>query len=110
MDLRAVQLAEQIRLEDLFECACHRLPIHDVDQAVKHLQQRIQVVRHEQHGHVPLAAQTVNEVDDLMLTAQVQAGQRLVQQEQFRVGEQRLRKQQPLLLPTPEGTDRVIGG
>src|ERR1700736_6661551 len=97
MDLGVVQLAQQVRLKDLVERAGHRLPIHDVDQAVQHFQQWIQVVRHKEDGDVPLAPQIVDQMHNLMLTAQVQAGERLVQQQQLGVREQRLRDEQALL-------------
>ena len=56
-----------------------------------------------------LAGQLAEHGDDLLLAAEVEVGQRLVEQQQLRPGDQRVRDQHPLLLAAGELADPGVG-
>ncbi len=100
VDRCLVQLTEQVRANHVVQRAAHHLAIENEDDAVEQFEQRIEVMRHEYHRHVAIEANGVHQVDDLVLTLQIKAGQRFVEQQQPWIGQQRLRDEQALLLTT----------
>ena len=70
---------------------------------------RVDVVRHDQHRHLALAADALDEARDGLLVVQVEAVQRLVQEQDAGAGDQRLRDQQPLLLTARQLAQRPAG-
>ena len=70
----------------------------DVDDAVEERKDRVDVVRDQQHGHALPAADPADELGDRLLVVQVEALQRLVEDEHLRTADQRLRDEDPLLL------------
>jgi hypothetical protein len=72
--------------------------VEQVHGVGEHGQQRVQVVRHDHDRHVALPVQLAEQPDDLLLVAQVEVGQRLVEQQQLGVVHDGLRDRHPLLL------------
>ncbi len=56
-----------------------------------------------------LAGELAEHGDDLLLAAQVEVGERLVEQEQLRPGDQRVRDQHALLLAAGQLADPCVG-
>ena len=73
-------------------------PGGQVDDAVHHRQQRVHLVGGQQHGDLLLAGDAGEQADDLLAAAEVEVGQRLVQQQQPGAADQGVRDQHPLLL------------
>ena len=90
----------------------HVSPRH-VGDAIDVGKDRIDVVRHQQHGHAAGAAKAADKPRDRLLVAEVKAVERLVEREHLGPRNQRLRDQNPLLLAARELADRplrVAGG
>jgi hypothetical protein len=68
-------------------------------------QDRIDVVRDHQHGHATIDADSANEFRDRALVWQVETVERLVEDEQSRVGYECLCDQQALLLAAGDFAD-----
>ena len=85
------------------------LAVRDVHDPVHHGEQRVHVVRRQEHRDLVLAGQLAEHGDDLLLAAQVEVGKRLVEQEQLRPGDQRVRDQHPLLLTAGQLADPGVG-
>jgi hypothetical protein len=79
--------------------------VHDL---IHHRKQRIDIVRGQQHGHPLLLRDPRDQLDDLLPAAQVEVRQRLVHQQQARLGYQRVGDQDALLLPAGQGADPLI--
>src|SRR5207244_10815862 len=74
---------------------------------------RVDVESNQHLDETLLGAQVGDKLAHLLLAAQVETGQRLVKQQQPRMGDQRLGELQPLLLAAgepPHGPARVAGG
>ena len=84
-------------------------PRGEVDDAVHHRQQRVDLVRGDQHGDPLLAGDPREQRDDLVGAAQVEVGQRLVEQQQPRAADQRVGDQDALLLAAGEPPDAGVG-
>ena len=63
----------------------------------------------EQHGDALVAGDPVEQLDDLVAAAQVEVGQRLVQQQQLGSADQGVGDQDPLLLATGQPPDPGVG-
>src|SRR5690348_15482582 len=109
VDVSLVQLNEKIRTDDLVEGASNDLAVEDEDDPVENLQQRVQVVRDQDHRHLSLGADMLDQMHYLVLTLEVQACHRLIQEQKLRIGEQRLSNQQPLLLAARKQANRLVG-
>ena len=76
-------------------------------------EQRIEIVRDEQHRHAAVVVDVVNELDDVDLARQIQTGQRFVEQQHVGLRDQRLSNRDALLLAAGDVTKpqvRVILG
>jgi hypothetical protein len=87
----AVQLGEARRGDHLVGRAGGGVAVRDVHDPVHHAKQRVHVMRRQEHRDPLLTRQLAEHRDDLLLTAQVEVGQRLVEEEQPRPGDQRVR-------------------
>ncbi len=89
--------------------------IHD-GHAVRRVPNGAQVVRDEQIREVPLALQPLHQIEDLRLNRHVERRNRLVSDNEIRIGGEGARNADPLLLPTVQTSgggrerDNVIGG
>jgi hypothetical protein len=101
----AVELAEHVGLDHLVRRARRHPAAGHVHDAVHHRQQRVHVVRGEQHRDVFRAGQAGQELDDALRAGDVQVGERLVEQQQFRVADQRVRDHHALLLAAGQLAD-----
>ena len=70
----------------------------EVENLIERAEQRIQLVRAEQHGQAEFPLQTADKLDHGTLVAGVQADQRLVKEQETRAPEQGLREEQSLAL------------
>ena len=77
----------------------------EVEHPVDEREHGVDLVGDEEHGGVVRAAARVEQLGDLALVVQVEAEQRLVAQEQRRLGEQRLGDPEALLLASAEHAD-----
>src|SRR5439155_16448151 len=109
LDRRAVEAAERLARDHLFGSALDRAAAGEVDDAVEVADDRVDVVRDEQHGDLLLFADAAHECGDRGLVRQVEAVERLVEQQQLRPPDQRLGDQQALLLAAGEFPDRPAG-
>ncbi len=69
----------------------------------------LQPVARHQHRHARLAAARMQHGENFLLPLKIHAAQRLVENEQGRSVEQRLRKKKPLSFPAGELTQRLLG-
>ena len=95
---RTVQPGQHRPGDHLLDGAERGLPTGQIEHAVERTQQRIQLVRAEQHRDPEFQLQRLGQLDHGALMMRIQADQRLVQQQQRRLADQRLREQQPLPL------------
>ena len=77
-------------------------PVHDAEQGVH-------VVGRHVHRDLLLTGQLAEQGDDLLLAAQVEVGERLVEQQQLGPGDQRVGDQHALLLAAGQFADPGIG-
>ena len=98
LDGRVVEGGEGRRGDDLSRRARHRAAPGDVDDPVEVGQDRVHVVGHQQDGDALVAADLRDERGHGCLVRQVQAVERLVEDQQPRPAHQRLGDEQPLLL------------
>src|SRR5690606_6121138 len=108
VDLGLVELGEHLRGEHLIRGADAEPSAGEVEHAVDHAEQRVDVVGHEQHPEAPLATMPVDEVAHEPLRAQVERAERLVAQHEPRVARERLADAQPLLLTPREQRHRHL--
>lgn len=85
----AVQVGEQCVVDHPVEGVVVRMPVEQVDRPGEDGQQRIQIVRHDQHGDPELLVDRLHQRDEFVLTAHVQCGQRFVEDEHPRAADQR---------------------
>src|SRR5436189_1509606 len=106
LDRRAVEAAERGARDHLGGAAFDGAAAGDVDDAVEVAEDRVDVVGDEQHRDLLLSADPSYERRDRGLVGQVEAVERLVEQQQLRSTDECLRDQQPLLLAARELADR----
>ena len=82
VDVLAVQGAEHLGADHLLGRAARRPARGDVDDTVHHRQQRVHLVRRDEHRDPLLPRDPGQQGDDLLLAADVQVGQWLVQEQQ----------------------------
>ena len=105
----SVQPGEHLGLDDVVGGSDRYLAASHVDDRVHHLQQRVHVVRGQQHGDVLVPAQLREQSDDAPRARDVQVRQRLVEQQQPRLADQRVRDHHALLLAAGQLADpRVL--
>src|SRR2546421_8813254 len=107
LDRCAVEAAERLARDHLFGRALDRATAGQIDDAVEVADDRIDVVRDEQHGDPLVFADATHEGGDRGLVGQVEAVERLVEQQEIRSADERLRDQEPLLLAAGELADRL---
>ena len=95
-------MGEQVLVDHVADGAVVRVAVEQVDGAREHRQQRVQVVRDDEDRHVGRAMEVGEQRDDLVLVAHVEVGERLVEQQQVGLADERLRDRDPLLLPARE--------
>src|SRR5579872_2467520 len=98
LDLRAVETRQNRRRSDLGDGTERGLAVAEIEHAVEFADQLIEFVCAEQNRDAALTREAPYQLDHCLLVAIVEADQRLVEQEQARLAEQRLRQQQPLPL------------
>src|SRR4029077_4380568 len=63
------------------------------------------VVRRDEHGDLLFPRDSRQQFDHLLLAADVEIGERLIEEQQARTADQRMRDEDPLLLATGQGAD-----
>src|SRR5436190_5034410 len=106
-DRRAVEAAERLARDDLLGRTLDSGAAGEVDDAVEVAEDRVDVVGDEHHGNVLLFAEATDERGDRRLVLEVEAVERLVEQQQPRPAHECLRDQQPLLLAARKLANRV---
>ena len=108
LDVGPIHFAENVRSQHLVGSANANLAARDVDHPVDVGQHGVDLVGDEEHPEVAGPARIVDESGDLLLVAQVEAGQRFVSQQQLRISNERLGDTQSLLLTTRHHRQRRI--
>src|SRR5690349_6748863 len=85
------------------------MTVAEIKDPVERAEQLIELVRAEQHGDFPFAADFADDIDGYFLAAGVEADQRLVEQQKFWRPDQRLCEQQPLPLAPRHFGERTVG-
>ena len=85
------------------------LPADEVQHAVDVREDRIDLVGDEEHRGVRLAAAPVDQLAHDLLLREVEREQGLVAQQNVRIGDERLRDAQALLLAARESPDGRVG-
>src|SRR6266516_2961919 len=108
LDRGAVQAGQRRRVDHLGRGTRHRAALAEVDDPVQVAQDRVDVVGDDHHRDRLAPADLADQRGDGGLVGQVEAVQRLVQQEQPGPPGQCLGDQQALLLATGELPDRAV--
>ena len=93
VDVGAVEPRQHRRGDDLVDGAKHGLAVAEIEHAVERADELVELVRAEQNRDAALAADAAHHVDRHLLVSRVEADQRLVEQQQLRLPNQRLRQQ-----------------
>ena len=93
IDLGTVQARQHLPGDHLIDRAARRLAAAEVQYPVQRAEQRIQLVGAEQHRDAEFGLQRSGQLDDGALVMRVEADQRLVEQEKFRLSNQCLSQQ-----------------
>jgi hypothetical protein len=109
LDRLPVQLRQHVGLHDLVGSAGGDLAAGHVDDPVHHRQQRVHVVRGQQDGYLLTPGQVRQQRDDVVTAGDVKVGERLVEQQQLRLADQRMRDHDALLLAAGQLTDPRAG-
>jgi len=104
----AVQVREQRIVDDAVERVVVRVAVQEVHRSVEHAKQRVEVVGHHDDGDSEGAVEPVEQRDHLALVAKVEIRQRLVQQQQFRLADQRLSDGDALPLPARQRREPLV--
>src|SRR5260370_1007540 len=99
LDRRVVEPAQLFGGDDLGRLADGESAMRDVEHAIDDRQQGVDVVRDEQHGEPVRPRQLRDQLGNDDLVAQVEAGQRLVEEQHLPLAGERLGQEQPLLPP-----------
>src|SRR5262252_4055956 len=102
LDVGSVESAQHRAGDHLVDPAERRMGAAEIEHAVERAQQRIDLVRAEQHRQAQRAADISHHVDHRLLMVRIEADERLVEQEELRLADQRLRNQEPLALAAGE--------
>ena len=109
VDRCPVERREGLGGEHLVRGAEREAPVGDVEDAIHPRQDRVDVVGDQQHRGIAFPTVTVDQSHDGLLIREVEAGQRLVAQQQRGVVGEGLADAEPLLLAAREQPDRAIG-
>ena len=109
LDGGPVEIGEDLRTQHLVGGADANLAASDVHHPIDIGQNRVDFVGDEEHPEISGPTCSVDELGDLLLVAQVKAGQRLIAQQQLRVGDEGLGDAQALLLTTGGHRQRGVG-
>src|SRR5438477_1681655 len=109
LDGRGVDAGERLRGDDLVRLAHGEPSLGDVEDVVDVGEQRVHVVRDEEDREVALARDIAYELHHRLLVAHVEMGEGLVEQQQLRHADQRLREEKPLLLATRKTAELAVG-
>src|SRR5262245_5479476 len=96
LDFGAIQSRQHRRIDTLVHLAKPRLPIAEIQNTVERAEQLVELVGAEQNGDLSLVANGAHDVNRDFLMARVKVDQGLVEQQQFRIADQRLRQQKSL--------------
>ncbi len=107
LDRRLVEVGQRLGRDHVGRLAREHAAARDVDDAIEIRQQRVHVVRDEQDRHPLLATDPVEQRRNRDLIRQVEAVERLVEEQQLRPADECLRDQEPLLLAAGELADRA---
>src|SRR5438045_353258 len=91
LDRHAEEPRQRLARDHISRPAADRAAAGDIDDLVDEAEDRVDVVRDEQDGDVLLLADPAHERGDRGLAREVEAVERLVQQEQLRAADERLR-------------------
>src|SRR5262245_22887024 len=100
LDIGAIQSRQHRCVDYLVHRAQHRLPIPEIENTVERTEQLVELVSAEQNGYLSLAANGAHDVNRDFLMAGVETDQGLVEQQQFRMSDERLRQKKPLPFST----------
>src|SRR3954468_9185606 len=106
---RAVEGRQRLRGEHLVGCADRPAAGREIEDAVDDREHRVDVVRDEDDRGAGTAAVRVEEAGDDLLIREVEREERLVGEDERRVGDERLRYAKTLLLAAREASERRIG-
>src|SRR4029079_18262831 len=84
------------------------MTVAEIKDPVERAEQLIELVRAEQYGDFPFAADFADDIDGYFLAAGVETDQRLVEQQKFWRPDQRLCEQQPLPLAPRHFGERTV--
>src|SRR5690242_2004058 len=93
-----IELAKLFAGYNLLRCADGATTIGNVNNPVNDVEQRIDVVSDQQYADMAGTADARDQRDDFALMGDIEIRQRLIQQQQARIGQQGLGYQQSLLL------------
>ena len=109
VDVRAVEVGQPLRGEDLVRRPGRPAAVDDEEDPVDEVEDRVDVVGHEEDRPAGPPLPAADEPGDLLLVAEVEARQRLVAEEEPWVADERLGDAQTLLLSAREAADRRLG-
>src|SRR5205823_5987283 len=109
LDRRVVEAAQALGGDDFLRFSNRESAMRDVEDAVNDRQQWVDVMRDEEHGEAVGLGERCDQFGDHVLIPEVEAGQRLIQQEHLRLPGQRLGQQEPLLFTTRKTANRAVG-
>src|SRR5437868_1069457 len=94
----SVQGRQDLARDHVLRRALHRGAAGEVDDPVERRDDGVDVVRDEHDGHVLLVADAAHELGDTGLVREVEAVERLVEEQELRPADERLGDEEPLLL------------
>ena len=109
VDVAPVQGAEHLGPDHVIGPAGRRAPGCHVDDGVRLAHQRVHVVGGDQHRDLLLAGEPGQDSDDALLAAQVEVGERFVEQQQPGAADDGVRDHHPLLLAARQLPDPGVG-
>src|SRR6266516_646504 len=104
-----VEARKRLGGNDLFRRSDRNLPVCDIHHAIDGRQDRIDIMRHEQHRRSSIPADLPDHARHTLLVTQIQALHGFVQRQNPWLRHERLCNEQPLLLPTGKLTNGPIG-
>jgi hypothetical protein len=108
VELAGVRLAQRVAVDHVLGLAVDVHAAVDADEVVRLAGQREQIVRDGDHTEAELVLEAPHQRVELLLGRQVEAGGRLIEDQQLRAGAQRLRQHHAPLLAARERTDRTL--
>ena len=109
VDVRAVQVGEPLRGEDLVGRPGRPAAVDDEEDPVDEVEDRVDVVGHEEDRPAGPPLPAADEPGDLLLVADVEARQRLVAEKEARVADEGLGDAETLLLAARQAADGRLG-